>query len=111
MVKRAIAIALGAVAGVLLWHVVEWIRTPVEADADPVSVENCLRGALVDCAEFEAPLAPIPAPEPIAGPCKDWLTGEADAAALSQCLMEARRSRDAVRIQNYERAQRIAASS
>jgi hypothetical protein len=111
MVKRAVAMALGAIAGMLLWHFVDWVRSPAAADEDTVNFENCLRDALVDCAEFDEPWAPAPAPEPIAAPCKDWLSGDPEAAALSQCLMEARRSRDAVRIQNFGRARRIAASS
>ena len=103
MVKRVIAIGLGAVAGITLWYAVQWLRAPADADTDAFSIENCVRDAYVDCVDF----APDSAPQP----CKDWLTGDADAALLSQCLHGARRERDAVRIENFLRAQRIAASS
>lgn len=103
MVKRLVAIGLGAVAGITLWYAVDWLRAPADADEDAVSIENCVRDAFVDCVDF----APDSAPQP----CKDWLTGDGNAAVLSQCLHGARRERDAVRIENFQRAQRIAASS
>lgn len=110
MVKRMIAMLLGALAGGLLWAAVAWLRSPVEASADPIAVEHCLQDAFIDCVSNEMPAAApeVPAtPEP----CKDWLSDDADIAALSSCLREARRERDAVRFENFKRAQRIAASS
>lgn len=110
MVKRAIAMVIGAAAGTLLWYAVAWLRSPVEASADPVAIEHCLRDAYIDCVSHSSPSVAPEAPM-IAKPCKDWLSGDADSAALSQCLHEARRERDAVRMENLKRAQRIAASS
>lgn len=103
MVKRVIAVGLGAVAGIALWYAVHWLHTP--ADGDVISIENCVRDAFVDCVDF------TPGGDVAPQPCKDWLTGDADAALLSQCLQGARRERDAVRIENFQRAQRVAASS
>jgi hypothetical protein len=93
-----------------LWYVVDTWRAPAEADDDAISFEHCLQDAFVDCVEFEPPAKPAPAPEAAAAPCKAWLSDDGGLAALSRCLSEARRVRDAVRIQNFERAQRIAAS-
>ena len=103
MVKRVIAVGVGAIAGIALWYAVHWLHTP--ADADVISIETCVHDAYVDCVGF--------APDGNLAPqvCKDWLTGDAGAALLSECLHGARRERDAVRIKNFERAQRIAASS
>ncbi len=110
MVKRVIAMLLGALAGALLWGAVAWLRSPVEASADPIAVEHCLQDAMIDCVSNEIPSA-VPEAPAVAGSCKDWLLDDADIAALSKCLHDARRERDAVRFENFKRAQRIAASS
>lgn len=110
MVKRAIAVVLGAIAGVLLWYLFDWMRSPAEA-SDTMSIENCLQDGYVGCVEFRTPAQPAPAFETVARPCKDWLGGDAGSAALSRCLHEARRDRDAVRLENFKRAQRIAAAN
>ena len=112
MVKRAVAMALGALAGVLLWYAVAWVRSPAEEDA--ISIENCVRDAYVDCvSQDEAlPEAPTEAPnEPVAQPCKDFLNEEAGVEALSQCLHEARRENGVERVRAIEQAQKIATSS
>jgi len=111
MVKRAIAILLGAVAGILLWYVFDWWRTPAEVEAVPLSVADCVQHAMVDCVDAEGFVPAPPAAGSVAQPCKDWLSEDLGAAALSACLQEARRGRDAVRLENFKRAQRIAASS
>lgn len=111
MVKRAIAILLGAVAGILLWYVFDWWRTPAGAKEMPVSVADCVHHAMVDCVDAEGFVPAPPAEEPVAQPCKDWLSEGLGASALSACLQEVRRGRDAVRIENFKRAQRIAQSS
>lgn len=114
MVKRVVAMLLGALAGIVLWHAVDWLRSPVEAEADSVSIENCVRDAYIDCvSEDEAfPTAPEEVPrEPVAQPCKDFLSEGAGVAALSACLHEVRRGDDAGRVKAFQRAQLIAGSS
>jgi len=114
MVKRVVAMLLGAFAGVVLWHAVEWVRSPVEAEADSVSIENCVRDAYVDCVSEDEAFGVLPeeAPrEPVAAPCKDFLSDDAGVAALSACLHEVRRGNDAERLRAFERAQKIATSS
>jgi hypothetical protein len=114
MVKRVVAMLLGAFAGVVLWYVVDWVRSPAEAEADSVSMENCIRDAYVDCVSDDQAFEAVPeeAPrEPVAAPCKDFLSEEAGVAALSACLHEVRRGNDAERIRAFERAQKIATSS
>ena len=47
----------------------------------------------------------------IARPCSDWLSEDAGVAGAVACLHDARRERDAMRFENFKRAQRIAAAS
>ena len=112
MVKRVVAMVLGALAGIVLWHAVEWLRSPVEADA--VSIENCARDAYIECVSADEGLSATPedAPsEPVAQPCKDFLSADAGVAALSACLHEVRRGNDAGRVKAFQRAQLITGSS
>lgn len=114
MVKRVIAMLIGAIAGTALWYGVAWLRSPVEAEADSVSIENCMRDAYIDCvSEGETfPAAPDEAPrEPVAQPCKEFLSEGAGVGALSACLHEVRRGNDGERAKAFERAQKIARSS
>jgi hypothetical protein len=113
MVKRVVAMLLGALAGVALWYVVDWVRSPVEAEADSVSIENCIRDAYVDCvgADEAFPAAPEAPNEPVAQPCKDFLSEGAGVAALSACLHEVRRGNNAEHVNAAKRAQLIAGSS
>jgi len=114
MVKRVVAMLLGAFAGIALWYVVDWVRSPAEAEADSVSIENCVRDAYIDCvSEGEAfSAAPDEAPrEPVAQPCKDFLSEDAGVGALSACLHEVRRENDAGRVKAFQRAQLFAGSS
>lgn len=114
MVKRVVAMLLGALAGIVLWYAVDWVRSPAEAEADSVSIENCVRDAYVDCVgQDEAfPDAQDAAPRmPLAQPCKDFLNDDAGVAALSACLHEVRRANDAGRGKALRRAQLIAGSS
>jgi hypothetical protein len=114
MVKRVVAMLLGAFAGVVLWYVVDWVRSPVEAEADSVSIENCIRDAYVDCVSDDQTFEAVPNEaqrESVAAPCKDFLSEEAGVAALSACLHEVRRRNDAERVRAFERAQKIATSS
>lgn len=113
MVKRVVAMLIGALAGTALWYAVAWLRSPVEAEADPISIENCARDAYVDCVSEDdafhvAPEAPS---EPVAQPCKDFLNEDAGVAALSACLHEVRRGEDAGRVKTLQRAQLLAGSS
>jgi len=111
MVKRVVAMLLGALAGVVLWYVVDWVRSPAEAEADSVSIENCVRDAYVDCVSYDDVLPTPEAPrEPVARPCKDFLSEDAGVAALSACLHEVRGD-DAGRVKAFRRAQQIAGSS
>ena len=66
MVKRAVAMALGALAGVLLWYAVDWVRSPAEEDA--ISIENCVRDAYVDCVGQDEALPEAPTEAPNAAP-------------------------------------------
>ncbi len=113
MVKRVVAMLLGAFAGVVLWYVVDCVRSPTEAEADSVSFENCVRDAYVDCVGYDdvLPTAPEAPREPVAQPCKDFLSEDAGVAALSACLHEVRRGDDAGRVKAVQRAQLIAGSS
>jgi hypothetical protein len=114
MVKRVVAMLFGAFAGVALWYVVDWVRSPAEAEADSVSIENCVRDAYVDCVSQDeaTPAAPDETPrEPVAQPCKEFLSEDAGVAALSACLHEVRRGDDAGRVKAFQRAQLIAGSS
>jgi hypothetical protein len=112
MVKRAVAMVLGALAGVLLWHAVAWVRASAEPDA--ISTENCVRDAYVDCVGQGEALPnlqdELPS-EPVAQPCKDFLSEGAGVAALSQCLHEVRRENGIERVKALERARQIATSS
>ena len=90
MVKRLIAVFVGASAAVALFFAVAWARERIH-DAEAISVTDCVRDGLVDCVGYEAPKAPE-----IVAPCKAWLDGDGSTAALSQCLHEARRE-DGVR--------------
>ncbi len=101
MVKRAIAVVVGVFAGLLFVNFVEWIRTPSEEDV--ISVDTCVRDKFVDCVALEVP-------EPAAMPCKAWLSGSTDVAALSRCLHEARRGQDRARFDEAKRARLIGAS-
>jgi hypothetical protein len=111
LVKRLIAMLLGAAAGAAFMYGLSWLRAPVEVSADPVAVENCILDAQIDCVGYEPPVPATPAVEAVARPCKAWLSEKAGVAALSLCLHEARRERDALQVENFKRAQRIAASS
>lgn len=112
MVKRVVAMLLGAFAGVVLWYVVDWVRSPAEAEADSVSIENCARDAYIDCVSDDAfPAAPEAPSEPVAQPCKDFLNEDAGVAALSACLHEVRRGNNAEHVDAVKRAQLIAGSS
>lgn len=113
MVKRVVAMLLGAFAGVVLWYVVDWVRSPAEAEVDSVSIENCARDAYIDCvSEGEGLPEVLEAPsEPVAQPCKDFLSEDAGIAALSACLHEVRRGGDAGRVKAVQRARLIAGSS
>lgn len=101
MVKRAIAVVVGVFAGLLFVHFVEWVRTPSEEDV--ISVETCVRDKFVDCVALEVP-------EPAVTPCKAWLSGSTDVAALSRCLHEARRGEDRARFDEAKRARLIGTS-
>jgi hypothetical protein len=110
MVKRVVAMLLGALAGAVLWTAIMWLRSPSEAAADPVAIEHCIQDAYVDCVGLEAPPTPEAVPG-IAQACRDWLSEDAGLKALSQCLHDARRDREAMQIENFKRAQRIAAAA
>lgn len=101
MVKRAVAVVIGACAGLLLWHFVGWLQTPSEDDV--ISVESCVRDKFVDCVAHETPA-------PAVAPCKAWLSGSTDVSALSRCLHEARRDEDGVRFDEAKRARLIGGS-
>lgn len=102
MVKRAVAILAGVVAGLLLWTFVEWLRSPAEAD-DVISVDTCVHDKYVDCVSQQTPA-------PVVRPCKEWLQGS-DVAALSRCLHEARRAEDGSQFDAAKRAAAIATST
>ncbi len=89
MVTRAVAVVVGALAGVLLWYAVQWVRVQAH-ESSVITVETCEPGALVDCVAYEAPAPMDEAPQP----CKDWLADGATRAALSQCLHGIARARD-----------------
>ena len=110
MVKRAISIVLGAVAGVALWFVFDAVRGG-DLNADP-SAQGCVSGDWAECVGYATPtevLRPVPA----AQPCKVWLGSAkgASTALLSQCLRAARQGKDAVRVEQIIRARAIATSS
>lgn len=112
MVKRAIAIILGAAAGVLLWFAFDSVRAS-EFSADP-SAEGCLfvKGAMTSCVGYVTPTEVL-RPAPTVPPCKAWLGGSdaASIAMLSKCLRAARQSKDGERIEQIKRARAIATSS
>lgn len=111
MVKRVVAMLIGAIAGTALWYGVAWLRSPVEADADPISIENCVRDAYIDCVGAGEAFPEEAPREPVAQPCKDFLSEGAGVGALSACLHEVRRGSDGERAKAFERAQQIARSS
>lgn len=87
MVKRIAAVVFGALAGVLLWHSVQWIRHQIH-EADVIAVETCEPSKFIDCVGY-MPRAPEPK---VPASCRDWLTGERRGGALlSDCLSAARR--------------------
>jgi len=114
MVKRAIAIGVGALAGVALWYLAVWAREAMQPE--PVmSFGDCAHYGY-DCVSYEpAQPATVPAPvAPIAAdPCKSWLSGGQDAgtAMLSQCLHTARRGDAAERLEQAKWTRRTGASS
>jgi hypothetical protein len=93
MVKHAVAMMLGALAGVLLWHAAQWVRAQAH-ESEVITVETCEPGALVDCVDYETP-API---EQAPDPCKDWLADGGARAVLSQCLHGVARAREGERV-------------
>jgi hypothetical protein len=111
MVKRVVAMLIGALAGVALWYAVDWVRSPAEAEADSVSIENCVRDAYIDCVSEDEAFPTTPEAPLIAQPCKDFLSEEAGVAALSACLHEVRRGDDVARVKAFQRAQLVAGSS
>lgn len=82
MVKRLVgAVAFAAVAAVV-W--VLFSDQSSDRGDDDAAVTSCVRGDLVDCVSFEAPVV---APASVtADSCKAWLSGDVSAATLSQCL-------------------------
>jgi nitrogen fixation-related uncharacterized protein len=112
MVKRAISIVLGAVAGVALWFAFDTVRAD-ELLADP-SAEGCLfdKASMSSCVGYVAPVEAL-RPVSAAAPCKAWLGGSdvASIAMLSKCLRAARQGTDAARLEQVKRARAIAASS
>ena len=110
MVKRAIAIVLGAAAGVALWFAFDAVRAS-DLHADPGS-EGCMMDDLTTCIGYVAPTEALRA-APVTPPCKAWLghSNSASIAVLSQCLHAARRGQDAGRVEQVRRARAIAASS
>jgi len=114
MVKRAIAIVVGAAAGAGLWFLFAAVRAE-QSEADP-SMEACMKDGFVECVGYVTPQQAPPAiktPSPVAEPCKGWLsaTSEGSMALLSQCLHQARSERDAQRLEQIMRARAVAASS
>ena len=106
MVKRAIALFVGALGAALLWYGVLWARNQAY-EGEVISVDTCDVGFDISCVGYPAP-AVKPAPEP----CKAWLAdSRAGVAALSQCLHGARTSSEAAHIKAFERAQAIRTSS
>jgi hypothetical protein len=93
MVKRAVAMMLGALAGVLLWHAAQWVRAQAH-ESEVITVETCEADALVECVDYEAPAPAERAPDP----CMDWLADGGARAALSQCLHGIARARDSERV-------------
>ena len=112
MVKRAIAIVLGAAAGVALWFAFDTVRAS-ELRADPAA-EGCLfdKAVMTSCVGYAAPIEVL-RPAPAAAPCKAWLGGSdsASIAMLSRCLRAARRGTDGERVEQVKRARAIATSS
>lgn len=107
MVKRLIAILIGASAGALVCLIFGFLISNRSQASDG---EACSPTDLVECVRFETPVRAVP-PEAvraeIAQPCKGWLTGHASAALLSQCLHQARDERK----KDITRKLAIAASS
>lgn len=106
MVKRTVAVLVGALGAALLWYGVLWARSQAY-EAEVISVDTCEVGFDISCVGYPTPAAK-PAPEP----CKAWLADDrAGVAALSQCLHGARTSSEAAQIKAFERAQAIRTSS
>ncbi len=110
MVKRAIAIVLGAAAGVALWFAFDAVRAD-DLQSDPRS-QGCTNGDWTECVGYVAPVEVL-RPVPAAQPCKAWLGGSdgASIATLSRCLRAARQGKDGARVEQVKRARSIAASS
>jgi hypothetical protein len=98
---------VGGLGATLLWYGVLWARTQIH-EANVISVDGCEVSFVVKCIAYEPP-APV---EPALQPCKAWLADDrAGMAALSQCLHDARRGREAEHINALERTRAIATSS
>jgi hypothetical protein len=113
MVKRAIAILLGAAAGVALWYLAVWAREAMQPQ--PVmSFGDCVRYGY-DCVSYDAEpqeIIPLIAPAAPADPCKSWLAGaDGGVAALSQCLHTARRGVEREQLEKARWVQRTSAAS
>ena len=89
-----------------------WMRAPAEASADPEAIEHGVQDAFIDCVGRD--VAPVVTDAPlttvVSAPCRAWLA-DGGTAVLSTCLHEARRERDAIHLENFKRAQRMAAAS
>jgi len=94
MVKRAIAIVLGAAAGSALWFVFDAVvLAPPKADP---RAQACASEEMIVCAGYEVPASAKVAPAlPAAQPCKAFLsaTGAAPLQQLSACLHETARAK------------------
>jgi hypothetical protein len=110
MVKRAIAIILGATAGAILWFAFDSVRA-AELHADPNS-QGCTREQFTACVSFVTPIEEFK-PSPVAQPCKAYLsnTSGASIAALAQCLRAARQSKDLERLEQAKRSKSTAISA
>jgi hypothetical protein len=110
MVKRAISIVLGALAGVALWFAYDAVRAEgLHSDPD---AQGCVRGDWTECVDYVTPVEALP-PALAAQSCKAWLgdSKSASIALLSQCLHAARKDNDGERVEQIKRARAIATSS
>mgnify|MGYP000878748367 CR=1 FL=1 len=103
MVKRLVAVLLGALAGAGLWFGVAKLRA-IAAEQDTVTVDGCADAGLMNCVDYEAGTAATPEA------CKVWLRSDGDLKALSACLHERRAREDALKLKELQRAQGAAKS-
>ena len=103
MVKRILAVLLGALAGAGLWFGVAKLRA-IAAEQDTVVVHDCADAGLMNCVGFAAPAGQTPEA------CKAWLKSDGDLGALSACLQARRAREDALKLKALEQAREAATS-